>query len=111
LSVLMVMINALVAAEDVGHHVAREHLLRRSLALDAAFVEAKHALSEGGDDAEVMRDQDHRHSRLLVEIVDELVEIARVLEIDAGRRFVQEKDLGLRLEREREEHALQFTSG
>src|SRR5262249_32663542 len=60
----------------IGMAHAPEHLVRRSALDDRAAIHHHHALDVLGDDAEIVRDQNHGHTALFDEIGDEVEDLS-----------------------------------
>ena len=43
---------------------------------------------------EVVRDEDHGQARLPIEVRDQVVELLLILEVDPGRRLIEQEQLG-----------------
>jgi len=63
------------------------------------------------DNAQVVRHHQDRNSRLAIESGNHVVKVFRTVEVNSGRRFVKQKQLRLGVNRQSQQHALQFTTG
>ena len=90
---------------------AAEHLVGRPALDDGAAIHHHHALHVLGDDAEIVRDQDHRHAALLDEIGDEIEDLALDGDVERGGRLVGDQQVGLAGERHRDGDALALAAG
>ena len=80
--------------------VGLDHLLVVADVVGRAFGDHRPAVEDGDpltdlhDHGHVVLDQQHRDALLVADPVDELVERGRLLRVHAGRRLVQQQDLG-----------------
>ncbi len=63
------------------------------------------------DHAEVVRDQQHRHSQLALETVEQLENLRLDRHVERGRRLVRNQHLGVTDERHRDHDALAHAAG
>src|SRR5262245_1788562 len=83
-------VDALAAAVDAGDRVRGQRVARRALADDLAVLQAQDVVHVFAHDREVVRDDQHRHLPLAVDLAEQIVEGLLVGEVDAGRGLVKE---------------------
>ena len=62
------------------------------------------------DHVEVVRDEDDGHVLLLAQLRHDLIEELETVLVDAGDRLVEQQEIRHRIEREREQYALQLAA-
>ena len=75
-------------AARVGAARRRQHLLDRSLLLDAAALQDDQPVGAVGGDAEIVRHQQHRRAVLAPELVDQIEDAALHRDVERARRLV-----------------------
>ena len=90
----------------VGMQRPREELLGLRNLDDLAGVHQRHALRHLRDDAEVVRDQQHRHAMAALQVGEQVEDLLLDRHVERGRRFVGDNDVGFAGERDRDHHAL-----
>src|SRR5256714_546728 len=88
-----------------------EYLAHRALLHDPAMAHHAHALRGLAHDAEIMGDEQHRHSEPGLQILDQLDDLRLHGDIEGGRGLVRDQQIGLVGERERDHHALALAAG
>ncbi len=88
-----------------------EHRIGRRRFDHGAAIHHHHALHVLGDDAEIVRDQDHRHAALLDEIGDEVEDLALDGDVERGGWLVRDQQVRLAGERHRDRDALALAAG
>ena len=83
-----------------------EDLLHWTLFDDLTGVHHDHALAQAGDHTEVVRDQDDRGMRLLVEVAQQLEDLRLHGDVERGGRLVGEQQRRLAQQRHRDHDAL-----
>ena len=78
---------------------------------DAAGIHDLDAVTEPGDDAEIVRDEDHGHAELPLHLFDQLENLRLHGDVECGRGFVGDEELGLGDEGHRDHDALTHASG
>ena len=74
------------------------------------FIEQNDLIGVLRDEIEIMRDQNDCHVFLGAQLEYDLIEQLETVPIDAGDRLIEQKQIGERIEREREEDALQLAA-
>src|SRR3954469_9715920 len=87
----------LVEALDLVERIGNQHALLR---------DHGDAIADRVQRIEIVRDQEHREAKALAQRQDQLIERGRADRIEAGRRLVEEQDVGIERERARERRAL-----
>ena len=90
---------------------AAEHLVGRPALDDGATIHDHHPLHVLGDDAEIVRDQDHRHAALLDEIGDEVEDLALDGDVQRGGRLICDQQVRLAGECHGNRDALALAAG
>ncbi len=85
---------------------AREQLFDRRLFDDAARVHDGDAVGDFGDDAEVVRDEEHGEVARPPQLVDQLKNLRLNGHVERGRRLVGDEQPRVARERHRDHHAL-----
>ena len=83
-----------------------EEVERRGLLDDLAGVHDHDVVGHFGDDAHVVRDHDHRHLVLLLELVEQVEHAGLHGHVERGRRLVGDQELRVARDRDRDHHAL-----
>ena len=95
----------------IGMPRAREHV-RRCPRLDlGAAIHHKCAIGDFGDDAHVVRDEEHGHVLLHLHALDEVEDLALDGDVERRCRLVGDQQFRLRRERHRDHHALPHAAG
>jgi hypothetical protein len=101
-------------AAEVGFEprmLGREHGLDRAGGDHAALRQHGDAIADRVQAVEVMGDHEHAQSQRALQRADQFVELGGADRIEAGRRFVEENDVGIERERARQRHALDHAAG
>ena len=83
-----------------------EELPLRALLDDAAGVHDHDLVGDLGDDAEIVRDQDHRRVEVVLQPVDQLDDLRLDRHVERGRGLVGDQDVRVVRERHRDHRAL-----
>ncbi len=78
---------------------------------DASGVHHLDAVAEAGDDAEIVRDEDHGHAEFALHFADELENLGLDGDVERGGRFVGDEQLGFGDEGHRDHDALAHAAG
>ena len=89
----------------------REQSARIRVLDDPAAIHHGNALGAPGDDAEVVRHQDHRHPQLRAQVVDELKNLALDRHVQGRRRLVGDQQPGLAGQGSGDHRALAHATG
>ena len=95
----------------VGLARVAQHFLDGAVLDHLAVAQHDDAIGDVGDDAEIMRDEQHAHAALAPEIVDQAEDLALGGDIERGRRLVRDQQRGLVRHRHRDHDALALASG
>ena len=71
---------------------AFEHVVHGPLFDDAALLHDRDAVRDVGDDAEIMRDEQHRHAAPLLNIADQPKDLRLRRDVERRGRFVRDQD-------------------
>ena len=88
-----------------------EELLGRRLLHDLARVHDRDVVGRLGDDAHVVRDDDHRHLVLLAELLQQIQDSRLHGDVECRRRLVRDQQPRMAGERDRDHHALPHPAG
>ena len=83
-----------------------EEVERRCVLDDLTGVHDDDVVRSLGDDAHVVRDDDHRHVVLVAQVVEEVEDGGLNGDVERGRRLVGDQQLRIARERDRDHHAL-----
>ncbi len=86
-------------------HVAEQHRRRRLLD-DLPRVHHSDLVGATGDDAEVVRHEDHGHEPLALLLLQQVEDLGLHRDVERSRRLVGEEQLGPARERDRDHHPL-----
>ena len=78
---------------------------------DFAFLHHRHIVGNFADDAEVMRNEEHRHIMARLELLQELEDLRLNGDVQGGCRLVGDKKIGPVGERHGDHHALALAAG
>ena len=95
----------------IGMSHAREHGIRRAAFDDGAAIHHHHALHILGDDAEIVRDQNHRHAALGNEVCDQIEDLSLDGDVERRGRLIGDQHVGLAGQRHGNGHALPLAPG
>jgi hypothetical protein len=95
---------------DMGWVVQAGRKLDGAAVEDDPAADENHALNEPLDGAELVRDVDDRHAELLVELAQKGRERLLGIDVDPGRRLVENEKVRLACERLRDVGALLLSS-
>src|SRR5690554_1278077 len=90
----------------VGVSRVGEDLLDRALLHDLPAVHHDHAVAHLRNDAEVVRDQEHRHAETVTEPRNQLQDLGLDRHVERGGRLVGDQEVRLAGERDGDHHAL-----
>ena len=93
-------------APRVGHLRVVEELARLGLLDDPAGVHDDDLVGDVGDDAEIVRDQDHRRVELVLQAADQLDDLRLDRHVERGRRLVGDQHVRVAGERHRDHRPL-----
>ena len=89
----------------------REKFLRLRDLDDLAGVHQRDPMRDFADDAEIVRDQQHRHPLRLLQFDQQLENLLLDRDVERGRGLVGDQHVGLGRERDRDHHALLLAAG
>ncbi len=98
--------NGVEEAARIGMAHVVEHLLDRAVLDRVARIHDRDLLAGLEDEAEVVRDVEHRGAELARDVLDELDDAGFDRYVEGGRRLVEQQQLGIGQERHGDEHAL-----
>ena len=88
-----------------------EDLVGRALFADGTRVHDDDLVAELGDDTQVVGDHDDRHAHFLLDILHELQDAGLNGDVQSGRRFVGDQDVGLAGQRHGDHDPLPHAAG
>ncbi len=95
----------------IGMPHAGEHGVSRPALDDRAAIHHHHARDVLGDDAEIVRNQDHRHAALRDKVGDQVEDLPLDRHIERGGRFVCDQHIGLAGQRHGDGDTLALATG
>src|SRR5687768_14991481 len=94
-----------------SQRVRRHHRLRRAVGVDRSLAQHDDPAGVARGLVEVVQDHYDRELVLAVQGLDQFEDLELVVEVEEGRRFVEEEDERLLGEGHRQPHALTFAAG
>jgi hypothetical protein len=88
-----------------------EDLFGRPALDDLAVGHDMNGVGDAPHDAEIVRDQDHRHFQFARQVLQQLQHLGLNGDVERGRRLVRDKDFGLIGERHGDHDALLLAAG
>ena len=92
-------------------HRAREDDFGLGALHDLAGIHDRHLVGPFRDDAEIVRDEQDRHAEPLLQLADQLQDLRLDGDVERGRRFVGDQELGRAGERHRDHDPLALPAG
>src|SRR5262245_55260526 len=106
----MVFVQTATRAKRLEEGFLAKNFLGRALALHASVSKTQDMVGVSIDHAQFVRDEQDGDAGLAIEVGEQLVELLRVLEVDARRRLIQQQQLRLRLQGQGEQDTLQLSA-
>ena len=89
----------------------RQHLLDAPLLADDAALEDEHAVGDARDDAQVVRDEEHREAEIVAQLGEQIEDGGLHRHVERGGDLVADDEVGPRRERARDRDPLPLAAG